>query len=148
MVCPPPHGSRPAGRSGLTAAISHAAVDHAAVDHAAVNPGGSAGPVVAAAPAEIDAPDMDLDTDEEVSWQLAISVMAAWRAAGGDRHAVSERLAEAADTNGEAAAEQAAVGLANVAGMFIELYADRLGMSPDVVLSDVSTLSRDRNLYG
>lgn len=141
MVCPPPDASRPAGRSGLAAATNPAAINHAGV-----NAGGSAGPVLAEVPAQVDAPDTDPDAD--VSWQLAISVIAAWRATGGDRHAVSGRLAQAADTNGQAVAEQAAVGLANVAGMFIELYADRLGMSPDDVLSDVSTLSRDTSLYG
>lgn len=109
-----------------------------------LNSRSTAGPLVAELSAQIDAHGVDADT----SWQLAISIIAAWRAAGGGHQAVSARLAEAAKENGEAAAEQAAVGLANVAGMFIELYADRLGVSPDDVLSDAATLTRDTSLYG
>jgi hypothetical protein len=67
---------------------------------------------------------------------LAISLLTVWRA--GDkahwRPNVARRLAEIAAEGGPAAVEQAASGLTEIAGMFLEMYANRMNTSPDEVL--------------
>ena len=97
-------------------------------------------------PSEIDVP----DGDSEGSWPLAISLITIWRGAGGEppRPAVAQRLAEIAVEGGPAAVEQAALGLTDVAGMLLELYADRTGAQPDHVLQEAATLMSDRGLWG
>lgn len=109
-----------------------------------IDPRRTAGPALTELSAESDAPEPGAD----MTWQLAISLIAAWRSAGGDRHAVAERLAAGAEKSAEAVAEQAVLGLADVAGMFMELYADRGGVSPDDVLQDAASLPSDEGLWG
>ena len=67
---------------------------------------------------------------------MAISLLAAWRATGKAhrRPKVAQRLAEIAAEGGPAAVEQAALGLTEIAGMFLEMYANRMNASPDEVL--------------
>ena len=79
------------------------------------------------------------------NWLLAISLIVAWRGNGSRRpqSAVAQRLAEMVAEGGAAAVEQAALGLTDVAGMLLELYADHAGASPDDVLQDVATLMRE-----
>jgi hypothetical protein len=91
---------------------------------------------------------MDLaeQTAEDRSWDLALSLVAAWRAAAdGERaqSAVARRLAEAAAEVGQAAAEQAVLGLTTLGNMFIELYADCAGSSVDSVLREAAALRWD-----
>ena len=57
-------------------------------------------------------------------------------------------LAEIAAEDGPAAIEQAALGLTDVAGMLLELYADRADTSPDQVLQEAATLMADRSPWG
>ena len=57
-------------------------------------------------------------------------------------------LAEIAAEGGPAAIDQAALGLTDVAGMLLELYADRTGASPDQVLQEAATLMADGGLWG
>jgi hypothetical protein len=61
------------------------------------------------------------------SWQLAVSLIAAWRGTGGGeggQGAVAQKLSEAlAAAEGTAVAEQAVLGLTALGNMFIELYA-------------------------
>jgi hypothetical protein len=73
---------------------------------------------------------------------MAISLVAAWRGTGVQRgrDAVAQRLAEMAAEGGPGAVEQAALGLADVAGMLVELYADCAGTSPDDMLEEVAAL--------
>ena len=47
---------------------------------------------------------------------------------------MAERLAEIAAEGGPAAVEQAALGLTEIAGMYLEMYANRMNASPDEVL--------------
>jgi hypothetical protein len=63
--------------------------------------------------------------------QMAISLLAAWRAARDDGRddVVARRLAAVASEGGLTAVEKAALGLADVAGMLLELYADCAGTS-------------------
>jgi hypothetical protein len=61
---------------------------------------------------------------------------------------VTQVLAEIAAEGGPAAVEQAALGLTDVAGMLLELYADRTDASPDQVLQEAATLLADRGLWG
>lgn len=79
------------------------------------------------------------DAGADASWQLAIRLLAAWRSAGGDRHAVAARLAKEAEHPGVAVAEPAVAGLDTVAGMFVELYTERLDVPSDGVLPDTAT---------
>ena len=62
---------------------------------------------------------------DDRSWQLALSLIAAWRAASDARRrsAVAQRLAEAAKGD-VSTVEQAALGLTALGNMFLELYAD------------------------
>jgi hypothetical protein len=84
------------------------------------------------------------------SWSLAITLITVWRGAQGrdPRTAVAQMLAEIAAEGGPAAVEQAALGLTDAAGMLLELYADRMGASPDQVLQEAATLMADRGLWG
>jgi hypothetical protein len=77
--------------------------------------------------------------------QDAISIMEAWRGACDElrQDAVALKLAEVAAAGGPAAVEQAALGLSDLAGMFIELYADRAGESLDTVLGEAAAALRD-----
>jgi hypothetical protein len=77
--------------------------------------------------------------------QDAISIMEAWRGACDElrQDAVALKLAEVAAEGGPAAVEQAALGLSDLAGMFIELYADRAGESLDTVLGEAAAALRD-----
>jgi hypothetical protein len=59
------------------------------------------------------------------------------------RTAVAQRLAEIAAEGGPAAVEQAALGLTDVAGMFLEICADRMDASPDAVLQQAALLDDD-----
>lgn len=91
------------------------------------------------------------DGGADTSWQLAISLITAWRSNGGDRHALAARLADAAGQGreavaGQAAAERAVDGLTTVADIFIELYADRLGVSPDDALQDASAHASNKSI--
>ena len=96
-------------------------------------------------PSDIDVPG---DGSDE-SWPLAISLITVWRGAGGApaRAAVAQRLAEIAAEGSPAAVEQAVLGLTDVAGMLLELYADHTGASPDHVLQEAATLMSDRGLW-
>jgi hypothetical protein len=81
-------------------------------------------------------------TDDAQRWQIAISLVAAWREFSDQRRAeaVAERLAAVAVKGGPAAVEQAALGLTDVAGMFMELYADCAGRSLDSILADAAAV--------
>jgi hypothetical protein len=88
--------------------------------------------------------------DEAEGRQEAISLMAAWlRACDELRHdAVALGLAEVAAEGGPAAVEQAALGLADIAGMFMELYADSAGTSLQTVLEEAAAALRDSGDVG
>jgi len=77
--------------------------------------------------------------------QIAISLLAAWRAAREDGRddVVAQRLAAVAAEGGLTAVEQAALGLTDVAGMLLELYADCAGTSLDAVLEEAAAALRD-----
>ena len=68
------------------------------------------------------------DVSEDRGWQLALGLIAAWRAAGDVRRAsaVTRRLSEAAKGVGSKV-EQAVLGLTALGNTFIELYADCTG---------------------
>lgn len=90
----------------------------------------------------------DASADADGNWRLAISLVRAWRAAGGERavggeRAAARRLAELAASDDCQVAERAALGLLAVANMFLELYADRAGSSADAVLKDAADLRWD-----
>lgn len=92
------------------------------------------------------------DGGADTSWQLAISLITAWRSNSGDRHALAARVAGASGHGseavaGQAAAEQAADGLTTAADIFIELYADRLGMSPGDAPQDASAHTGDKSVF-
>lgn len=74
--------------------------------------------------------------DADRSWPLAISLLTVWRATDKAhwRPKVAERLAEIAAEGGPAAVEQAALRLTEIAGMYLEMYANRMNASPDEVL--------------
>jgi hypothetical protein len=78
--------------------------------------------------------------EEPESWQLALGLVAAWREISSDerRGAVAQRLAALASEGGPAAVERVVLNLADLAGMFIELYADCAGSSPEAILRDVA----------
>jgi hypothetical protein len=90
------------------------------------------------------------DSGAKRTWSLAITLITLWRGANGPdrRIAVAEMLAEIAAEGGPAAVEQAALGLTDVAGMLLELYADRMEASPDQVLQEAATLMADRGPWG
>ena len=64
------------------------------------------------------------------------------------RTAVAQMLAAIAAEGGPAAVEQAALGLTDVAGMLVELYADHMDASPDQVLQEAATLMADMGPWG
>jgi hypothetical protein len=80
-------------------------------------------------------------SSKDRSWQLALGLVAAWRAAGDGRRprAVTQRLAEAADGD-PPAVEQAVIGLTALGNMFMELYADCAGYPVDSVSRDAAAL--------
>lgn len=78
------------------------------------------------------------------NWQLALSLIAAWRKTG--RDALTQRLAEVAAEGGPAAVEDAVLGLTGLANMFAELYADSAGRSVDAILQDAADLELDTGL--
>jgi hypothetical protein len=57
-------------------------------------------------------------------------------------------LAVIAEEGGPAAVEQAALGLTDVAGILLGLYADRRDASPDQVLQEAATLMADISPWG
>ena len=83
--------------------------------------------------------------DADRSWPLAISLLTVWRGADDEQlhSSVAQRLAEIAAEDGPAAVGQAALGLTNLAGMFLEMYANRMSASPDDVLRHAAALNRD-----
>lgn len=87
--------------------------------------------------------------DVDSSWQLAIGLLATWLGPGNTHphQAVAQRLAELSQEGGPAAVEQAALGLADVAGMLLELYADQTGAAPDEVLQKAATLLYDSAVW-
>ena len=81
---------------------------------------------------------------DDRGWQLALGLIAAWRAAGDarSRSAVARRLAEGA--KGEASTvEQAVLSLTALANMFLELYADCSGYPADSIIRDAGALRHD-----
>ena len=81
---------------------------------------------------------------DDRGWQLALGLIAAWRAASDARRrsAVAQRLAEAA--KGDASTtEQAVLGLTALCNMFLELYADCSGYPVDSVIRDAVALLHD-----
>ena len=97
-------------------------------------------------PAESHAP----DAGPGMQWLLAVNLIAAWRGAGGVHRQtlVAHRLIELVDEGGTAAVERAALGLADVAGTLLELYAASVGVPPGDVLQEVATLRCDKSLWG
>jgi hypothetical protein len=81
---------------------------------------------------------------EDQSWQLAISLVAAWRETGSERgyRAVARRLAELT-AEGDGPAERAVLGLIALSNMFAELYADCAGKPVDTVLQDAAAIRWD-----
>ena len=98
------------------------------------------------APAQADFPDASASR----TWSLAITLITVWRGANDKdrRTAAAQMLAAIAAEGGPSAVEQAALGLTDVAGMLLELYADRADASPDQVLQEAATLMADRGLWG
>jgi hypothetical protein len=90
------------------------------------------------------------DLSPGMHWLLAVNLIAAWRGTGGVRRQalVAQRLIELADEGGAAAVERAALGLTDVAGTLLELYAGCVGASPGDVLDEVAGLIRDRSAWG
>jgi hypothetical protein len=81
---------------------------------------------------------------EDTSWQLALSLIAAWRETDGARREVlAQRLAELAAEGGAAAVEHAVLGLTALGNMFVELYADSAGRSVETILADAAALEWD-----
>ena len=81
---------------------------------------------------------------DDHGWQLALGLVAAWRAASNARRrsVVARRLAEAA--KGEASTvEQAVLSLTALANMFLELYADCSGYPADSIIRDAVALRHD-----
>ena len=81
---------------------------------------------------------------DDRSWQLALRLIAAWRAASDTRRrsAVAQGLAEVA--KGDASTvEQAVLGLTALGNMFLELYADCSGCPIDSIIRDVMALRHD-----
>ena len=85
---------------------------------------------------------------DDRGWQLALGLIAAWRAASDarSRSALAQRLAEAA--KGDASTvEQAVLGLTALGNMFLELYADCSGYPIDSIIRDVVALRHDPSGY-
>jgi hypothetical protein len=81
---------------------------------------------------------------DDRSWQLALGLIAAWRAADDARRrsAVAQRLAEAAKGD-ESTVEQAVLGLIALGNMFLELYADCSDYPVDSIIRDVVGLRHE-----
>ena len=81
---------------------------------------------------------------DDRSWQLALRLIATWRAASDTRRgsAVAQRLAEAAQGDASTV-EQAVLGLTALGNMFLELYADCSGYPIDFIIRDVVALRHD-----
>lgn len=92
-------------------------------------------------PAEVDGMNAGVDRN----WQLALSLIAAWRGADRERAdlAVAQRLASLAAEDDPAVAQQAVLGLTALGNMFLELYAERAGSSTETVLHDAAALNWD-----
>lgn len=103
-------------------------------------------PDPSSAPFQADFPDAGANR----AWSLAITLITLWRGANDKdrRTAVAQMLAAIAEEGGPAAVEQAALGLTDVAGMLLELYADRTDASPDQVLQEAATLVADVGPWG
>jgi hypothetical protein len=103
-------------------------------------------PNPSSAPSQADFPDAGANR----AWSLAITLLTLWRGANNKdrRTAVAQMLAVIAEEGGPAAVEQAALGLTDVAGMLLELYADRRDASPDQVLQEAATLVADIDPWG
>jgi hypothetical protein len=96
------------------------------------------------------AQDYGPDTGAGMHWVLAINLIAAWRGTG-DVHRqalVAQRLVEMAEEGGVAAVERAALGLTDVAGTLLELYAAAIGALPGDVLTEVATVLCDKSRWG
>ena len=104
-----------------------------------------AAPDPSSAPSQADFP----DAGAHRTWSLAVTLITVWRGAQGrdPRTAVAQMLAKIAAEGGPAAIEEAALGLTDVAGMLLELYADRTDASPDQVLQEAATLMADGGLW-
>lgn len=79
---------------------------------------------------------------DEERWQAAMMLLATWRRAHEElRHdAVAHHLDQIAAAGGPDAVTQAACGLADIAGMFIELYADSTGLPVGTVFDEAAAL--------
>lgn len=79
------------------------------------------------------------------NWQLAISLVTAWREADGEHAnlAVAQRLASLAEEGDPAGEQKAVLGLTALCNMLLELYAERAGSSAESVLHDAATLGWD-----
>jgi hypothetical protein len=83
------------------------------------------------------------------NWQVAISLVTAWRETDGEHAnlAVAQRLAslaEEGDPEGDpVVVQQAVLGLTALCNTFLELYAERVGSSAESVLHDAATLGWD-----
>ena len=91
-----------------------------------------------------------LGPDAGTHWVLALNLIAAWRGTG-DVHRqalVAQRLVEMAEEGGVAAVERAALGLTDVAGTLLELYAAAIGALPGDVLTEVATVLCDKSRWG
>ena len=97
-------------------------------------------------PSQADLPDAGANS----AWSLAITLITLWRGANDQdrRTTVAKMLATIAAEGGPAAVEQAALGLTDVAGMLLELYADHKDASPDQVLQEAATLVTDLGPWG
>jgi hypothetical protein len=103
-------------------------------------------PESSSVPSQADFPDAGANR----TWSLAITLITVWRGANDRdrRTAVMQMLAAIAAEDGPATVEQAALGLTDVAGMLLELYADRTNASPDQVLQQAATLMADIGPWG
>ena len=96
-------------------------------------------------PAQSHAADMGPD----MHWLVAVNLIAAWLGAGGEHRQslVAQRLIELADEGGAAAVERAALGLTDVAGTLLELYARCAGAPPGDILEEVAGFVPDKSAW-
>jgi hypothetical protein len=75
-------------------------------------------------------------------WQAAVDLIAVWWTTREEsRPAVlARRLAELTAGGSSLTVEETALALADVAGMFAELYADRMGVPLDEILAEAALL--------
>jgi hypothetical protein len=77
-------------------------------------------------------------------WQLALGLVAAWRAASDARRpSVGARRLAKAGKGEERMVEEAVLSLTALANMFLELYADCSGYPVDSVIRDAVALRHD-----